>query len=439
MTSTVALRVETLPPERHAPRSGSRPGPASDRGPGERPGIPLGIAIACLILLALGLRPGIVSMGPILPDVIDAFQLSYTQASLLTAIPTLLMGLLALSTPWLARRFGRDRVIIAALVVLALATAGRAFSGSMAVLFATTAGVGAGIAIAGALVPGFVKASFPSRVAMLMGIYAMALSVGSTLAAGATGVIAQLFETWRAPAAIWALPALVGIAAWLHVAKRGRAATSPVDTTPRHRLPIRNVTAWLVAAFFALNNLLFYGYISWIAPIYVEFGHSTTSAGLILAGFTVAFMVANPLFGVISRNEDRRPWLALAAGISFVGLVWMAIAPTFLPFVVVSLIAFGAGGAFTLSMTLPLDNARSDGEATAWNAFVMLVSYLVGAAGPVLVGFLRDASGSYEAPLWALAAAGAAMLAITPFLQPHHHRLTAAARRARGSGTQQGE
>lgn len=88
--------------------------------------------------------------------------------------------------------------------------------------------------------------------------------------------------------------------------------------------------------------------------------------------------------------------------------------------------------AFTLGMTLPLDNARSDPETAAWNAFVVLVSYLIGATGPVITGVLRDATGSFQAPLWMLVAASIALLAITPFLQPHHHRLAAAARREGG-------
>lgn len=431
--------LKACAPENPSTAPGDHAERVRETTPTGRPRIPLGMAIVCLVLIALGLRPGIVSIGPILPSIIGDFALSYTQASLLTAIPTLLMGLLALVTPWLATRFGRDRVIIAALLVLALSTAGRAFSVSTAALFVMTTGVGAGIAVSGALVPGFVKASFPNRVAMLMGVYATALSVGSTLAAGTTSALAHLFGTWRFSVGFWVIPVFVGIMAWLYVEKHGRVITSPAYATLPNRLPVRNVTAWLIAAFFAFNNLLFYSLVSWIAPVYVELGYSATSAGLILSCFTFAFMAANPLFGVISRNEDRRLCLAFGAGISFTGVVWMAIAPAFLPFAAVSLVAFGTGGAFTLAMTLPLDNARSDSEATAWNAFVLLVSYLVGATGPVLVGFLRDTSGSFQAPLWLLAAASAAMLTITPFLQPHRQRLANAQRRANCSHTLEGK
>lgn len=420
---------------------------AQDKAPREvspvplhkQPPPPLGLAITCIVLVALGLRPGIVSIGPILPDIIDRFELSHTQASIITAIPTLLMGLLALATPPLVRRFGRDRVIIAALTLLALTTLGRPFAATVSALFLTTAGVGAGIAIAGALVPGFIKAGYPGRIALLMGLYAMALSTGSTLAAALTGMLSQTFGDWRIPAGLWAVPPIIGAFAWLRVEARGRAGLRAAEKTVPHPLPFQNTTAWLVAVFFACNNFAFYSFVSWIAPLYVESGYSAASAGLILAAFTLSFMIATPLFGAVSKNEDRRGWLAVASGISGAGAIWMAIAPTTLPFAAVSLLAFGTGGAFTLSMTLPLDNARTDDEATAWNAFVLLISYVIGAAGPVLVGLLHDATGSFVVPVWMLATVGGFMFLLTPFLQPHHHRLAAAERRARHRTSTQGD
>lgn len=43
--------------------------------------MPLGVSIFCIVLVALALRPGIVSIGPILPDMIGAFGLSHTQST----------------------------------------------------------------------------------------------------------------------------------------------------------------------------------------------------------------------------------------------------------------------------------------------------------------------------------------------------------------------
>jgi CP family cyanate transporter-like MFS transporter len=385
---------------------------------GERRVLSMFAALVCIVLVALGLRPGIVSIGPLLPRIIAQFGLSHTQASLLTAIPTLLMGLLALPAPWLARRFGRDRIILIALALLAAASLLRAFSGSATLLFVATAGIGAGIAVAGTLIAGFIKESYPARVAMVMSIYATALALGSSMSALVTGAIAARFDGWRVGAGVWMVSGLVALAAWLLVAS-GTPKARQTATAKRYAMPIGNRTAWLIALFFACNNFIFYAYISWLAPMYVEYGRNAASASLILATFTLAFMVANPVFGFLSRNEDRRVPLAISAGIALAGNLLMLVSPTACPWLTVVLIAFGTGGSFTLAMTLPLDNAANADEANAWNAFVLLVSYVIAAAGPLLVGQLRDASGSFQPSLWLIAAVGAAMLAITPFLQPY--------------------
>ncbi|WOS66155.1 MFS transporter [Sinorhizobium fredii] len=76
--------------------------------------VTMAVAITCVVLVAIDLRPAIVSIGPLLPSIRDEFAISNAQASLLTAIPALLMGLFAFPTPWLARRFGRDKVMLTA-------------------------------------------------------------------------------------------------------------------------------------------------------------------------------------------------------------------------------------------------------------------------------------------------------------------------------------
>jgi len=372
-------------------------------------------AILCVVLMALQLRPGIVSAGPLLPSIIGAFDLTHTQASLLTAIPTLMMGVLALPAPRLEARFGRDRVIVGALALLVVATFARAFADSAFVLFLATAGIGAGIAVAGVLVASFVKAGFPGQAAVFMSLYATSLALGSTLSAAATGPIA-LTAGWRYAAGAWALPAIVGLLAWIVVARRMPARQSAALDQSRTRLPWTSRRAWLIAIFFACNNFVFYAFIAWLAPMQVEAGQGAASAGLVLASFTVAFMVANPLFGFLSRHHDRRVPLAVSAGIALLGIVSMQLGLA--AHVAAAIIAFGTGGAFSLALTLPLDNTTTPAETSSWNAFVMLVSYTIAAAGPLAVGWLRDASGDFGSSLWMITAVSGLMLATTPLLRP---------------------
>lgn len=384
------------------------------------------VAIVAIVLVAIGLRPGIIAVGPILPSIIDEFRLSHAMASLLTSIPDILMGALALQSPWLARRFGRDPVILAALLLLAISIAGRAFATGVFPLLVATAGVGAGIAITGALIAGFIKARFATKAALLMGLYATALSLGSTVSAAVTGPIAiQTTGGWRLASGMWSVLALFGIAGWLAVVlnERRHRAVVPVSGQ-RVRLPLGNPTAWLVSLFFACVNFLFYAMVSWTSPMYREVGLSTTLAGLVLASFTAVFTVANPVFGWLSRSHDRRGWLAICAALSLAGLVPTALAPGLAPFIFIPISAIGLGGAFTLGMTLPLDNTNSVEEADMWNAFALTVGYLIAAGGPLVVGYLRDVTGDFRSGWWLLVAVSAVMLALTPFLHPSrstHH------------------
>ena len=50
------------------------------------------LLVVAMVVIAMALRPGISSIGPVLPLISREFSLSHAVASLLTTIPTLLMA-----------------------------------------------------------------------------------------------------------------------------------------------------------------------------------------------------------------------------------------------------------------------------------------------------------------------------------------------------------
>jgi MFS transporter, CP family, cyanate transporter len=275
---------------------------------GQTKSLPTWLGITTIVMVAIDLRPGIVSIGPVLNSVRGTFDLSHAMASLLTAIPDLLMGALALPTPWMAKKWGRDNTILLALLLLCVSILIRSFARSTTVLLLSTAGVGAGIAVAGALVAGFIKANHADHAAVFMGIYATALSLGSTISAAMTGPVASgAQDKWRFATGMWSALGVFAITAWAVVAVFERKHSKLESSTPqKFPLPIRNKTAWMISTYFALNNLIFYAMIAWIAPVFREFGTSASKAGLLLASFTGVFMLGNPVFGALSKHHDRR-------------------------------------------------------------------------------------------------------------------------------------
>ena len=55
--------------------------------------------LLALVLIGLNMRPLLTSIGPLLPTLRQATGLSFGGAALLTTLPVLMMGLMALAAP----------------------------------------------------------------------------------------------------------------------------------------------------------------------------------------------------------------------------------------------------------------------------------------------------------------------------------------------------
>jgi MFS transporter, CP family, cyanate transporter len=388
------------------------------------------ISAFCLLLLSFALRPGIVSIGPVLLHIRHEFGLTYSEVALLTSIPDVCMGFFVLCVPAISRRLGTDRTVFLSLVLLGVAILLRALTHSTDLLLFWTMLVGIGIAIAGALIGGWIKEHFPQQSSLFMSIYAGGLSIGATMAAGATSYISDAFGSWRMGAGVWCGLALAGIASWSYLARRVRAThinRPHEDKKPAIELPWKSRRAWVLAIFFGLSQFVVYACLAWLAPWNSEMHASQIPSGMLLGVFTIFLAVGSFAVGAIAnRSADRRPSLALGATVTFAGFVGLTFAPTSYPIMFIVMIAFGQGMCFALGMTLPLDNAATSTEAHAWTMFVLFVGYMIAALGPLSFGYLRDWTGRFFDSCMMLLIISAILLAMIPLLK----RSTQATRRA---------
>ncbi|RQG86791.1 MFS transporter [Natrarchaeobius halalkaliphilus] len=365
----------------------------TDRGPLEWNGSVL-LVLAAFVLAALNLRPAIASVPPVLELIRADLGLSYTAVSLLTTIPMFCMGLFAFLTPRVAR-FGRERGLFWAIVLVGLATAARVASHHLVVLFATTIIVGIAIAVGQTLLPALVGEYFPERPSFATGIYSISLAVGAILAAALTVPIYQTTSSWAIGLASWASLGIVAAVVLVPLVREREK--SPVETeTVRRRLPWRNPLAWTVTLFFAGTSTIFYSGLTWLAPRYVALGWTETGAGFLLTVFLLAQPIGMGLFTLFGdRFDDRRLWIVGMGAIAAIGTIGIAITPLSSPWFFVILFGTGSGGLFAIALTLPIDLAP-DGQATDRLAtMAMGIGYILSAFGPSLIGSARDLTGSY--------------------------------------------
>jgi CP family cyanate transporter-like MFS transporter len=389
-----------------------------------------------MVLVALNFRPAITSIPPVLEAVRADLGLSYAAVSLLTTVPTLLMGVFAFGAAAVSRRLGRERAILYTVALVGVGTAARVWGGNVAVLFATTVVVGVAIAVCQALLPSIVNDRFPDRAALVTGLYTTSLGVGATVAAGATAPLADVLGSWPGALAVWAAFAAVAAVVWWAVvvtgdrngpagAPRAVDPDQPADAdadpgeSSNPGLPWGDTGAWVLTLFFSGQTLLYYAELTWLAPLYVDLGWDAERAGFVLTLF-VAAQIAGSLGipALADRWTDRRPWLAvtvLANAAGLVGVVWF---PFVNPWLWGAVSGVGMGGMFALGLTLPADLASDPDAVDGTTAMMTGVGYVVGAVGPFAIGGSRDLLGSYAPAFVALVALSGAMLATTAYFRP---------------------
>ncbi|ENG0040334.1 MFS transporter [Klebsiella pneumoniae] len=315
---------------------------------GRRPAL----LIAGILLIATTLRVVFTGAAPLLDAIRSDYGLTTAQTGLLTTLPLLAFGLVSPLAAGVARRFGMERSLLLAMLLICAGIALRSLP-SAALLFIGTAVIGCGIAL--------------GNVLLLM-----------------------VFP-------------LLALLSWLPQS-RCRAETPLTGSGAMHNRGIwRSALAWQVTLFLGINSLVYYVIIGWLPSILQSMGYSEAQAGSLhglLQLATAAPGLAIPL--ILHRLRDQRGiavLVALMCAISAAGL-WL------LPELAIGwtlLFGFGSGATMILGLTFIGLRASSAHQAAALSGMAQSVGYLLAACGPPLMGRIHDANGDWHIPLLAVA------------------------------------
>lgn len=360
------------------------------------------LLVAGISALAVNLRASITSLPPVFPELAASLHLSGSALALLAATPVLCFGAFSGIAGPLSRRFGEERVLGAALVLLA---AGLLLRGALpgAMLFGGTVLAGAAVALLNVLLPSLVKRRKPDRAGLLIGGYLLLLSAGAVVgsliavpvfraAGGAGGAV-------RLSLGMWALPAIAAAAVWLpqlryRTVPQARSGAGGVLSMARHAL------AWQVTAFMGLQSLSYYAALSWFPTLLRDRGISPAHAGDLLALMNFGNGVTALLLPMLAHRAADQRWLvAVSMAATGGGLAGSAFAPTGSAAAWMLLLGLGQGATLGLAIFFTMARAPDPATAASLSAFAQGAGYLVASAGPLLLGFLHAATGGWTVPV----------------------------------------
>ena len=372
--------------------------------------------VAGILVVAFNMRAAITSLPPVFPELHTAAGLSTASLAALAALPVLCFGLFSGAAPMAARRFGEERVLGASLVLLALGLGLRAAAPG-ALLFPGTILASCAIAFLNVLLPSLIKRRQPDRAGVLIGLYLLLLTAGSVLGAliavplfNAVSASAGSGAAVRLTIGIWAAPAIIAALVWL---PQLRFRTAPDSGGGRRGVLAvgRHALGWQVTAFMGLQSLSYYATLSWFPTMFRDHGISPTGAGNLLALMNFGGAITGLVVPVLAQRLRDQRLLAVAATTAImvgIGGAVFARGGGVVPFVI--LLGLGQGSALGLAVFLFTARSADGPSAAALSGFAQGVGYLVASAGPLLLGFLHSATGSWTIPAWVLIALAAGQL-----------------------------
>lgn len=361
--------------------------------------ITLGVAI-----VAFNLRTIAVAIGPVLPDLAADLGMTQTVAGVLTALPTLCFAVFGFLAPRAAASWGLHRAVLFALLVNIVGQVLRILAGEVVGFMAGTIVALAGIGIINVLLPPLVKWHFPFRDGMVTAVYVTSQTIGLTLAGLYTAPLAIALGGWRAAFWLWVVTAVLGVPMMVWSTRRfaepRRHSAKPITL----RDAARTRLGWMMMIFFGTQSAQAYSQFGWLPTIYQDAGFTPIQAGNYLTILTGLGIPLSFIVPTLTYRLARPIWLlALMAVSGVAGYVGLINDPAQLPWLWPALLSL-AGAVFPMILVLIGTHTSTPAGAAALSGFAQSVGYVLASLGPLLVGLLKDATGSFTLPLWVQAA-----------------------------------
>jgi len=161
----------------------------------------------------------------------------------------------------------------------------------------------------------------------------------------------------------------------------------------------RSALAWQVTAFMGLQSLAYYATLSWFPTMLRERGVSAVHAGDLLALMNFGNAVTCLLIPVLAhRATDQRKLAIVAVAATGAGIAGAVFGPAALAPAFIAVLGLGQGATLGLAIFYTMARAPDPVTAASLSAFAQGVGYLLASAGPLTIGFLHNATGSWTLP-----------------------------------------
>lgn len=353
------------------------------------------VVLALSFFMMIGFALSLQALPPLFGQIMKEVSFSNSQAGILMgayAIPGIFLPFIV---AYLASRFDMKKLLIAALAIMmagliAFSTAG---SFSLLVVYRLVAGIGATVLVV--LAPLLITMFFDQKnLGIAMGIFNIAVPLGTVLAANLFGSLGQLLS-WRM--------VLAGVAAFLGVVlllviftlslpqQAGGADAEGLSKEPSPKFR-GSRSLWLLAGIWVLANFQLLAYVTFGPQFYQSFGLANQKAGFLTSLIMLASIFLAPVIGAaFDKTGRKKPYLLAGSAMILLAFVLLGLHFPGLPLWAVALgIGFAPLPVFVFAH---LPETVKPHEVGMGMGMLTIASNLGTTMGPSALGSILDRTG----------------------------------------------
>lgn len=364
--------------------------------------------IFAIVFIASTLRAPLTSVGPVVDEIKQVMEINNSVAGILTTIPLIIFAIVSPFVSKVTARLTMSRTILYSTMLLIVALYLR-IAGDFNLFLIGTLILGIAIAFGNVVLPSYVKWYFPMQIGLATGIYSGTMNFTAGLGGGLSFPLSEITPLgFRLSLSFWILFAVIAIILWIPKARKGvqlEKATAITDQQdrPKKVAITKSKLAWMVALTMGFQSMVFYTVVAWVPSILVDRGLDPSTAGYLLMLNQFSQVPMTFTFPIIaSKLKDQRILVVIITVLFLVGFSLFFTQSLVLLIIGIIIAGLAMGACFSLCMTFFSIRARTSDGSISLSGFGQSVGYLIAAVGPFLIGYLHDATESWDSGIIAL-------------------------------------
>ncbi|WP_427705537.1 CynX/NimT family MFS transporter [Staphylococcus parequorum] len=366
-----------------------------------------GVIIA-IVFIASTLRAPLTSVGPVVEEIKQVMEIGNSVTGILTTIPLIIFAIVSPLVSKVTSRLTMSRTIFYSTILLIIALLLR-IAGDFNLFIIGTLLLGIAIAFGNVVLPSYVKWYFPMQIGLATGIYSGTMNFTAGLGGGLSFPLSEMSPIgFRLSLSFWIIFGVIALLLWIPKARTG--AKLEQETVDQSKLEpskkvnvVKSKLAWMVALTMGFQSMVFYTMVAWVPSILIDRGLEPTTAGYLLMLNQFSQVPMTFIFPIVaSKLKDQRILVVIITVLFLIGFSLFFTQSLVLLIIGIVIAGLAMGACFSLCMTFFSIRAHTSEGSISLSGFGQSVGYLIAAIGPFLIGYLYDATGSWNSGIVAL-------------------------------------